>query len=146
MRRPTIRMRIGLVRMNRLHLRNVSDIVGVPCRSRSMRDTMRWSNRVAVGRSNAMRCTGAMDLVATGVVAVMSPAVAARKAEERHRGHAGGAEYQAEDVEVHFVLDVARVASPAQSRGNLSPQIGVQQGAITRTQFAPPPTHFRCQL
>jgi hypothetical protein len=42
-----------------------------------------------------------MNLVAAGVVAVMSPAVAARKAEERHRGHAGGAEYQAEDVEIH---------------------------------------------
>jgi hypothetical protein len=42
-----------------------------------------------------------VNLVAARVVAVMSPAVAARKAEERHRGHAGGTEYQAEDVEIH---------------------------------------------
>jgi hypothetical protein len=42
-----------------------------------------------------------MDLVAARVVAVMPPAMAARKAEERHCGHAGGTEYQAEDVEIH---------------------------------------------
>jgi hypothetical protein len=42
-----------------------------------------------------------VNLVAARIVAVVSPAVAARKAEERHCGHAGGAEYQAEDVEIH---------------------------------------------
>ena len=72
-------------------------------------------------RGSNVRCSDAMSLVAARVVAVMSPAVAARKAEERHCGHAGCAEYQAEDVEVHFILDVARVASAAQSMGQLSP-------------------------
>ena len=105
MGRPTIRMHVWLVRMNRharpvLQVREVSVNVRVPSRSRSMRDSMRWSNRMAVRRSN-VRCSDAMNLVAARVVAVMSPAVAARKAEERHRGHAGGAEYQAEDVEIH---------------------------------------------
>ena len=52
-------------------------------------------------RGSNVRCSDAVNLVAAGVVAVMSPAMAARKAEERHRGHAGGAEYQAEDVEIH---------------------------------------------
>ena len=92
---------------------------------------------MAVRRSNAVRRSGPVNLVAARYVAVMSPAVAARKAEERHCGHAGGAEYQAEDIEIHLILDVARVASPTQSRGKLSPQIGVQQGATTRTAFTP---------
>src|SRR6266566_7780608 len=130
---------------NVFHVWDVGKIVRVSRRSRSMRDPVRWSDRVAVRRSNAVCRSGPVNLVAACGVAVMSPAMAARKAEERHCGHAGGAEYQAEDIDVHLILDVARVASPAQSRDKLSPQIGVQQGAITRTAFAPL-TRFGCQL
>jgi hypothetical protein len=77
--------------------------------------------------------------------AVVSAAVTAGKAQERHGSHARGTENHAENIEVHLILDVARVASPAQSRGELRPQIGVQPGAIDRTAFVPP-KRFRCQL
>jgi len=67
-----------------------------------------------------------MHLVPAGIVAVVSATVmratvTACKAKERHRSHAGRTEYNAEDVEVHFILDVARDASAAQSMGQLSP-------------------------
>ena len=84
----------------------------------------------------------AEHLVATGIVAVVSATMAAGKTEEGHRGHAGGSKDHAEDVEIHLTLDVARVASPAQSRGELSPWIGVQQGAMARTAFVRP-LHFQ---
>jgi hypothetical protein len=37
-----------------------------------------------------------------GVVTVMTATVAARETEERHCGHASGAEYHTENVEVHL--------------------------------------------
>src|ERR1700730_10489451 len=104
MRRPSLGMHVGLVRMNRhaapvLYLRKMSDLVRVPSRSRSVRDPVRWSDRVGVRRPDVVRCPGAMNLVAARVVAVMSRAMVARKAQERHRGHAGGAQDQAENEE-----------------------------------------------
>ena len=57
---------------------------------------------VAVRVRDCMRGTSAVHLVPTRVVpAVMTSAVTAREAKERHRGHSSGAEYHAEDVEVH---------------------------------------------
>ena len=38
------------------------------------------------------------------IVAVVSSAMAARKTEEGHGGHAGGSKNHAEDVEVHFSM------------------------------------------
>jgi hypothetical protein len=97
-----------------------------------------------------VRRTDSEHLVPAGIVAVVSAAmmratVTAGETEERHGRHARGSENNAENVEVHLTLDVARLASPAQSRGELSPQIGVQRGAITRTASVPP-TYSRCQL
>jgi hypothetical protein len=62
-----------------------------------------------------------VDLVPARIVALVRPAVTAAEAKERHGGHARGSEYYTENVKVHLILDVARVASPAQSRGELSP-------------------------
>src|ERR1700680_1580345 len=67
-----------------------------------MTRAVRRSHGVAMCQSNAVGCSSAVNLVAARVVAVVSPAVATRKAEERHCGNAGGAEYQAEDGEVHL--------------------------------------------
>lgn len=57
---------------------------------------MRRRDRVTV------RATGAMHLVAARVVRLVSRGMAAREAEERHGGHAGGSKNDAEDVEVHY--------------------------------------------
>jgi hypothetical protein len=65
--------------------------------------------------------TDTVHLVPAGIVAVMRRPMTAAEAKECHGCHASGSEYQAEDVEVHFILDVARVASAAQSMGQLSP-------------------------
>ena len=81
--------------------------------------------------------TDTVHLVPASIVAVMRRPMAAAEAKECHGCHARGSENHAENVEVHLILDVARVASPAQSRGELSPQIGVQQGAMTWTAFVP---------
>jgi hypothetical protein len=43
----------------------------------------------------------AVDLMAARIVTVVPSAVTARETEEGHRRHAGGAEYHAEDVEIH---------------------------------------------
>jgi hypothetical protein len=60
--------------------------------------------RATVRRSNGMSVAGPdpVHLVAAGIVAVMSSAMAARKAEEGHGGHAGGSKNHAEDGEVHL--------------------------------------------
>jgi len=99
----------------------------------SMRATVGVRDCVSVRRSYRMtvRRTDSVNLVPSGVVAVVSPAmmsaavvratVTARKAKEGHGSHAGRTENNAEDVEVHFILDVARDASAAQSMGQLSP-------------------------
>src|SRR6266446_1674331 len=99
---------------------------------------MRYVHRMTVP-------TDTVHLVPASIVAVMRRPMTAAEAKECHGCHSRGSENHAENVEVHLILDVARVASPAQSRGELSPQIGVQRGAITRTALVPP-THFRCQL
>jgi hypothetical protein len=62
-----------------------------------------------------------VHLVPARIVTVVRAAVTAAEAEECHGGHARGSENHTENVEVHLILDVARVASPAQSRGELSP-------------------------
>jgi hypothetical protein len=46
----------------------------------------------------------AVHLVAARVVGLMSPAMAAGEAEERHRGHSGASQNHAEDVEVHLYV------------------------------------------
>src|SRR3982751_1333686 len=55
--------------------------------------TMRAADRV--------RRDDAVQFVAGGIVTVMASAVTAREAEESHRGHTGGTEYHAKNVEVH---------------------------------------------
>jgi len=68
---------------------------------------VRSGDGVAVRVRDCMRGTSAVHLVPTRVMpavmtsAVMTSAVTAREAKERHRGHSSGAEYHAEDVEVH---------------------------------------------
>jgi hypothetical protein len=66
----------------------------------AMRDAMSRSNGVTMGGGDGVRCTGAVQLMAAGVVSVTST-VTAREAEESHRGHTGGAKNDAENVEVH---------------------------------------------
>src|SRR3982751_5040808 len=55
--------------------------------------TMRAADRV--------RRDDSVQFVAGGIVTVMASAVTAREAEESHRGHTGGTEYHAKNVEVH---------------------------------------------
>jgi hypothetical protein len=43
-----------------------------------------------------------VHLVAARIVSLVPSAMAARKAEECHGGHAGGSKNHAEDVEVHL--------------------------------------------
>ena len=62
----------------------------------TVRDAVRRSYRVSV------RGPDPMHLVAAGIVAVVSSAMAARKAEDGHGGHAGGSKNHAEDVEIHL--------------------------------------------
>ena len=64
----------------------------------TVRDAVRWSDRVSV------RSPDPVHLVAAGIVAVVSSAMAARKAEEGHGGHAGGSKNHAEGVEVHLSI------------------------------------------
>jgi hypothetical protein len=47
--------------------------------------------------------------------------MAAAEAKERHGSHARRSENHTENVEIHLILDVARVASRAQSKGELRP-------------------------
>jgi hypothetical protein len=82
-------------------VRNVSDIVRVSS-VRSVRNPLRRCDGVCVGSSDSVRPTCAVELVPTRVVTVMASIVAARETEERHRGHTSGAEYHAENVEVHL--------------------------------------------
>ena len=62
--------------------------------------------RYTVGRRDRMRVAwaDAVHLVAAGMVTLVPSAMAARKAEEGHGGHAGGSKNHAEDVEVHLSL------------------------------------------
>jgi hypothetical protein len=71
------------------------------CRGRAVGDAMRRRHSVSVRAADRVRRYDAMQLVSGGVVSVVAPTVTAREAEESHRGHASGAEYHAEDVEVH---------------------------------------------
>jgi hypothetical protein len=61
---------------------------------------VRGSDRVTVVRGAGMdvRRTDAVHLVATRIVTVMSPAVAARKTKKRHGSHAGASKNHAEKV------------------------------------------------
>src|SRR3954469_19815115 len=77
-------------------VRNVRARCAAGCRNRCV-GHMRVRGRSGDGVWRA----GAVHLVAGGVVTVMASAVTAREAEESHRGHTRGAEYHAEDVEVH---------------------------------------------
>ena len=63
----------------------------VTVRRRTGVTVRRWT-RVAVRRANSMH------LVAARIVAVMSPAVAARKTQKRHGSHAGAPKNHTEDV------------------------------------------------
>ncbi len=63
----------------------------------------------------------AVHLVPARIVAVVRPAMAAAEAKERHGSHARRSENHTENVEIHLILDVARVASRAQSKGELRP-------------------------
>ena len=60
--------------------------------------------REAVGRSDRMsvRSPDPVHLVAARIVSLVPSAMAARKAEEGHGGHAGGSKNHAEDVEIHL--------------------------------------------
>ena len=78
-----------LVRMDR----GVRDVVRM---SASVANAVRSPNGVTVRRADPMH------VVATDIVAMTSPAVAAGEAEEGHGGHAGGSENHAEEVEVHL--------------------------------------------
>jgi len=64
----------------------------------TVRDAVRRSDRVSV------RSPDPVHLVAAGIVAVMSSAMAARKAEDGHGGHTGGSKNHAEDVEIHLSI------------------------------------------
>ncbi|MDQ6872728.1 MAG: hypothetical protein M3037_12105, partial [Gemmatimonadota bacterium] len=66
--------------------------------------TVSGRSRMSMGRRGSMtvRPAHAVHLVPAGVVAVMPCGMAAGKTKERHRGHAGGSENDAEDVEVHL--------------------------------------------
>jgi hypothetical protein len=55
-----------------------------------------------------VRPADAMHLVPACVVAVVSRGVTARKAEERHGGHARGSENNTEDVEIHLYGEALR--------------------------------------
>ena len=76
--------------------------------ARSVGVAVRWSNgmamrgsgRVTVRRGAGMdvRRTDAVHLVASRIVAVMSPAVAAGKTKKRHGSHAGASKNHAEKV------------------------------------------------
>ena len=61
---------------------------------------MRGSDRVTVRRGTGVnvRRADAVHLVATRIVAVMSPAVAAGKTKKRHGSHAGASKNHAEKV------------------------------------------------
>jgi hypothetical protein len=74
----------------------VRQVMAVPRYVSTVRDAVRWSDHVSV------RSPDPVHLVAAGIVAVVSSAMAARKAEEGHGGHAGGSKNHAEDVEVHL--------------------------------------------
>lgn len=85
---------------------------------------VRVARSVGDSVTRGVRMTVAADavhLVPARIVAVMRPAMAAAEAKECHGGHAGRSENHTENVEIHLILDVARVASPAQSKGELRP-------------------------
>ena len=62
----------------------------------AVRDTVRRRYRMSV------RSRDPVHLVPAGIVAVVSPAMAAGKTEDGHGGHAGGSKNHAEDVEIHL--------------------------------------------
>ena len=74
----------------------VRQVVPVTRYVSTVRDTVRRSYRMSMRRPDSVH------LVAAGIVAVVSSAMAAGKAEEGHGGHAGGSKNHAEDVEVHL--------------------------------------------
>jgi len=90
--------------------------------SRGYGMTVRRANRVGGTHLVCVRGADSVEIVAARVVTVMASAVAARKSEERHRSHAGGAEYHTENVEVHLSLDeVARILHQPHGRCRTSP-------------------------
>jgi hypothetical protein len=52
----------------------------------------------------SVRSPDAVHLVTAGIVAVVSPAMAAGKTEEGHGGHTRGSKNHAEDVKVHLSI------------------------------------------
>ena len=85
-----VRLRVG-VRV----IARVRQVVPVSRYVSTVRDTLRRSNRMS------MRGPDSVHLVAAGIVAVVSSAMAARKTEEGHGGHTRGSKNHAEDVEIH---------------------------------------------
>jgi hypothetical protein len=69
----------------------------------------------------SVRTRDAVDLVSSRIVTVVRAAVTATEAKECHGCHSRDSENYADNVEIHLILDVARVASLAQSRGELRP-------------------------
>lgn len=73
------------------------------------------------GRGQVTVASDAVHLVPACIVGVVRCAMTAAEAKECHGCRARGSENYAENVEIHLILDVARVASLAQSRGALRP-------------------------
>src|SRR3954469_6295101 len=99
---------------------------------RADRHPVRRRDIVTVRAADRVRRDDAVQFVAGGILTVMASAVTAREAEESHRGHTGGTEYHAKNVEVHRSRlikdggklphdDVASRASAAQSDKELAP-------------------------
>ena len=76
----------------------VRQVVPVSRYVSTVRDTVRRSYRMS------MRGPDSVHLVAARIVSLVPSAMAARKAEECHGGHAGGSKNHAEDVEVHLSI------------------------------------------
>ena len=83
-----------------------------------------------VARAQSMRVAAdAVHVVAGCVMPAVTAGVAAREAEEGHRGHPGGAEDEGEDVEVQLTTrwygteSLSRGESPAQKKADPSFEI-----------------------
>jgi hypothetical protein len=85
-----VRLRVGVRVIARMR-----QVVPVSRYVSTVRDTVRRSYRMS------MRGPDSVHLVPTGIVAVVSPAVAAGKTEDSHGGHTRGSKNHAEDVEIH---------------------------------------------
>lgn len=107
-RPPAISMDVSVVRVSRRRWHRMVCVGGRWC-------TVVRVRKVAYVR---VRATDAMHFVPAGVVTVMASAVAAREPEERHRGHAGGAENHTENVEVHLKLKIHQVVGCQRLYGN----------------------------